>query len=382
MENMTSHCFLFCIGKTEQLPEQLRQHAAQCFILVQGFHWVQKPWVQSLLLLFPQHFQPVLEVKVVLVSCALDFLSDKRDVLTFSGVFLLHQCGQTGAKCTDSDWCKNEYNSHQEFHRSEWSLTEIPRDIPAETLKVYLFGNSITSIPDGAFSHLTQCIRLQLEKNLFASINKTNFSGMKSLKLLWLWENKISKIESGSFASLKKLSELDLHENHLSTIKSGMFTGLNLLKQLNLNTNKISVVGEGSFDSLHSLKRINLGRNQLTTLSADLFINVPRPLVLVLNNTDSDTNGFICRSLCWLRHEEQHGTVFWFHDALPRCIDLTSWRLILCGDQGIQTFFLITQEKAVHLTPLQTLRVVNLARYPQESLLIYYWLTTPKFIDS
>ncbi len=299
-------------------------------------------------------------------------------------MFLFVLCGGIKCLCTNREWCRDEYNSDQEFYRSDWNLTEVPPDIPAEALKVYLWGNRITSIPAGTFSHLTECIRLQLEKNLFTSINNTNFNGMESLELLWLWENKISFIESGSFSGLKQLTELGLEDNMLSTInvgiftglnslkilhlqrnkisviepgsfdslnqltvlnleenlipsvKFGIFTGLNLLNKLYLNTNKISVIEEGSFDSLYSLNTIYFGGNEMNTMNADLFLNMPRPLNLQLTATESDTNGFICRSLCWLKHEESHGSVKFSRDN-PRCLDLESWGQLQCGNQGHQS---------------------------------------------
>lgn len=259
-------------------------------------------------------------------------------LLALSGVLLCVLCGATQAECTDVEWCRNEYyEPHREYYRCAWGITEVPDDIPAQALKVYLFDNVIKTIPPKVFKHLSECTRLQLEKNLFTTINKTAFVGMESLELLWLRENQISIIEPQTFAPVKELSKLDLHDNRLSAVKVGMFAGLFFLKHLNLSTNKISAIDEGSFDDLYSLKEVRLGGNKLKQLSPDLFINIIRPLTMFLNNTECSTcNSFICKpSLCWLKNEEQHGTVLWpDDDALPKCKS-QSWKDFECKDPGM-----------------------------------------------
>ncbi len=262
-------------------------------------------------------------------------------------------------------------------------------DIPAEAVEVYLGGNAITSLPAGVFSTLYQCNILGLQNNQICSIEEGAFDSLGSLKMLLLggnnidsiggvnqWRgllelkqlyldvNHISHLEEGAFEPLHQLETLYLFRNEISRIQEGALFGLDRLKQLFLSSNQISVietksfsgmfslemlflehnqisyVEEGAFDSLYSLRFLTLVTNNLTTLSPDLFINMPRPLempgplVLLLSAVDTeDTNQWNCSSLCWLKHEEYFGTVTDF--ALPRCYSTEFvWSALECGDNG------------------------------------------------
>ena len=113
-----------------------------------------------------------------------------------------------------------------------------------------------------------------------------------------------------------------------------MFAGLCNLQEILLGQNQISHIEEGAFDSLVSLTYLHLYKNRLTTMNPDIFANVPRhPLVLHLSSTPG-TNQWNCSSLCWLKHEELHGTVKWHDGSVPTCADPVNWLLLPCGVQG------------------------------------------------
>ncbi len=203
--------------------------------------------------------------------------------------------------------------------RKEWSrLQEVPRGIPADSECVYLQSNRITSILAGIFGHLSQCKRLDLRSNRISSIEEQAFEGMGSLQLLML------------------------SSNRLTALKSGMFAGLRNLKWLIVGSNQISSIGEGTFSSLHSLKYLRLSCNRLKTLSPDVFRNLPRPLRLNLNCYPRNSNQWNCNSLCWLKHEEERGTIKWtqwhvdgkLFPSYPTCADGRDWNSIQCGDPG------------------------------------------------
>ncbi len=336
--------------------------------------------------------------------------------------------------------CRKEYSStSRAFFRSWWGLTEVPQDIPAEAVVVYLAGNEVTSIPDGVFSHLTQCNTLNLGYNKISALENLDFSGMGSLQSLWLGFNQISEIQSGVFVGLKKLTSLwlennqisssDAHafsgleslvvlvlksnklsvveqrmfaglknlnefnldnngiysiadqafrelqslevlhlsQNKISILPEGLFMGLKKLRQiiltdnqisviqlrlfaglfqltdLSLNINQITYIEEGTFDSLFSTQTVSMEENRLTTLSPDVFLNLPRQrLQLFLSRPFAfGTNMWDCSSLCWLKHEEHHGTIIWsqwvFNGqprmAVPRCAE-GDWSSLQCGDPG------------------------------------------------
>ncbi len=222
---------------------------------------------------------------------------------------------------------------------------------------LYLSGNKISVIESGTFSELRSLVFLKLSKNHLSAITSGMFTGLVNLTWLDVFENNISSIDNEAFSGMRSLELLFLGQNinsilfigseafnehitissmefnnHLSVITSGMFKGLNNLHSLDISFNPISHIEPGAFDDLYSLRRIYLYRTNLTTLSPDLFLNVPRPLELWMAHW-SEPNQWNCNSLCWLKHEEQQRTVS-FSSSGPKCADGSKWSALQCGDQG------------------------------------------------
>ncbi len=237
--------------------------------------------------------------------------------------------------CTDRSRCRNEYNSStRQFYRIHWGLTEVPQDIPADAFKVHLRFNKISVLPTGVFRNLSQCVQLDLNGNQIFFVHKDAFEGLDSLQYLDLDSNKISSFESETFANLGSLVGLYLVENHFSVLQSSMFAGLVNLQEIYISKNQISVLEEGVLDSLYSMKKIELTMTDLTTLNANVFINLPRlPLTLILSAESETTSKWKCSSLCWLKHEEQHGTVVWYMYP-PKCSGEVEWTSLQCDDKG------------------------------------------------
>ncbi len=177
----------------------------------------------------------------------------------------------------------NEINLH--FKRSQCCLTFVPYDIPAAAVNVDLQDNMITFVPDGVFRHLSQCQTLHLNKNQISSI----------------WQQ--------------------------------TFTGLQHLENLFLQDNPISTISDKAFDSFYFIRVIWLSNTELTYVNPNLFVNLPRhPLNFSLS---SRTDNWNCSSLCWLKHEEQHGTVVWGHSGLPpSCALGEDWEFLQCRNPG------------------------------------------------
>ncbi len=246
----------------------------------------------------------------------------------------------TQAGCTN---CRNEYIGGK-FNINHWNLTEVPQDIPALAWRVDLSGNSITSLPTGAFSHLTLCTELNVANNMISTIQKGAFHGMVALDWLKLSANEIYFIIPGTFDHLSHLRVLLLDSNQISTIKSDMFKGLYFLHILFINFNTIFSIEAGAFDSLYSLKKLHLYHNRIKTLKPDLFINQPHPFELVLSESPEHRNDLICSSLCWLKHEEEHGTITWPDNMFPRCTDNVAWPSLSCGHSGGKKMSCLPQE--------------------------------------
>ncbi len=196
-------------------------------------------------------------------------------VSTFFAVVLLVLCPHVDTACTNRDRCRDEYNQKtREFYRTFWGLTEVPRDIPAEALKVNLYGNAITSLPAGVFSHLTQCTFLSLGNNDIALREKKSFSGLPALKELRLYNNSISVLQLGVFSGLTNLTTLTLEGNQISQINGQVFTELESLETLRIYSNRISVLQPGMLSPLKNLKRLSLMKNQITHIEEGTFDNL------------------------------------------------------------------------------------------------------------
>ncbi len=230
-------------------------------------------------------------------------------LLNFSGAFAL--VSGADAECAHEDFCKNTYDHRKDFTRIYWNLTEVPGDIPADAQRVFVYQNAITSVPAGVFSHLSLC------------------------NTIYLSHNQISNLEIGAFVGLKSLRFLDLGGNQLSTLKTGMFMGMNNMQRLHLAHNKISMIEEGAFQYFYFIQEIRLFYNRLTTLSPNILLNLPRhPLDLQIDGQDGATNRLVCRTLCWLKHEDLHNTIRLWNGYHPRCTDGGQWSSLRCGDQG------------------------------------------------
>lgn len=220
-------------------------------------------------------------------------------------------------------------------------MSEIPRDIPAEARDVYLYRNSIRFVPAGVLDHLSLCEVLDMRRNEISSIDPLAFVGMISLIEIELRQNKIHNIIPGTFLKQVYVTHLYMPSNLITVVKYGTFKGLKSLLKLSLGDNKILRVEPGGFDFLYSVQEIYLYENKLTSVSADLFLNLPRPLQLILSSRYAMTY-YDCTSLCWMKHEEQHGTVVWKDkdwEEYPICVGDYTWtapqyNTFQCGNPG------------------------------------------------
>lgn len=178
------------------------------------------------------------------------------------------------------------YNpAKQWFKRDMCCLTAVPHDIPAAAVQVFLQDNRITSLLAGVFQHLSHCLKLYLD------------------------------------------------HNHISSLHKHSFLGLNKLENLYLHDNPISSISEGSFNSLYFLKFLWLSNTKLITLNPNLLVNLPRPLNLGFSSPENQWN---CSSLCWLKHEEQHGTVdLGYVEVSLSCAQDQDWNSLQCGHPGL-----------------------------------------------
>ena len=124
-------------------------------------------------------------------------------------------------------------------------------------------------------------------------------------------------------------------KNQISEIEPGTFTGLDSLTYLRLWGNSISELEARTFCGLESIEELLLDINVLTSLPQDVFIHLPRPLILGLYRNPLQCDA----ALCWLRQEELNGTITWYREengytSKPVCANGVNWDNWSCSQTG------------------------------------------------
>lgn len=155
--------------------------------------------------------------------------------------------------------------------------------------------------------------------------------------------NKISHISSYTFHYLSKCTKLSLCCQQISTIQPGAFNGLVSLTHLSIHTNQICSLHMDIFSELFSLKTLLIHDNPLKVLDPAVLKNLPRPLEFSMTYHFSGKPLAIwdCESLCWLKHEEQQGTITWWEprktrqpQTTPLCRMRLKWKNLQCPKKG------------------------------------------------
>uniref|UniRef100_A0A8B9FCQ5 LRC3B protein n=1 Tax=Amazona collaria TaxID=241587 RepID=A0A8B9FCQ5_9PSIT len=120
-------------------------------------------------------------------------------------------------RCTESAaFPKGCYPSEEEglktFRCSNARLTEVPRDIPNDTNKLYLDSNRIPFLPRDAFRELPLLLELDLSHNAIASVESGAFRGLaEHLRSLDLSSNKLVSVSKDAFSNLQ--AKVNLSDN-------------------------------------------------------------------------------------------------------------------------------------------------------------------------
>nr|ABB21136.1 variable lymphocyte receptor A [Eptatretus stoutii] len=163
-------------------------------------------------------------------------------------------CKKDGGVCTCNDQTKN-------VDCSSKGLTAIPINIPADTDRLQLHMNKLSSLPHTAFHGLNKLTFLNLQGNKLQTLPAGVFDQLKNLETLWLSQNQLKSLPPGIFDKLTKLTDLQLFQNQLQSLPHGVFDKLTNLNKLWLQNNQLRSVPQGVFDSLSSLSTISLEAN-------------------------------------------------------------------------------------------------------------------------
>ncbi len=175
--------------------------------------------------------------------------------------------------------------------------------------------SQVEIIENGAFKGLTNLENLHLENNKIKEIPNDAFMGLDNLQRLYLSENQIRMIHHAAFSRLKSLQVLVLSDNDLQVVEQNLFVGNRNLKMIQMDKNPISNINDGAFNGLYSLQSLSLGGNQMKSLDSKLLADIRRPLSLKLTLQSYELvflpydDLWDCETLCWLKKEEQSGTI-------------------------------------------------------------------------
>nr|ABB21135.1 variable lymphocyte receptor A [Eptatretus stoutii] len=163
-------------------------------------------------------------------------------------------CKKDGGVCTCNDQTKN-------VDCSSKGLTAIPINIPADTDRLLLGRNKLSSLPHTAFHGLNKLTYLSLGNNQLQTLPAGIFKELKNLETLWVTDNKLQALPVGVFDHLVLLDKLVLSDNQLKSLPPKIFDKLTKLTLLYLQNNQLQSVPRGTFDSLSSLNMLYLTNN-------------------------------------------------------------------------------------------------------------------------
>ena len=145
---------------------------------------------------------------------------------------------------------------------NDLDMTEVPTNVPVDTVKLRIEKTVIRSIPAEAFYYLVE------------------------LQYLWVTYNSVTSLEASSFYNLRQLHELRLDGNALDAFPWASLLDMPRLRTLDLHNNRITSVPNEAVRYLKNLAYLDLSSNGLTTLPSEFLeswshvLTSPRSLAL------------------------------------------------------------------------------------------------------
>jgi Leucine-rich repeat (LRR) protein len=143
-------------------------------------------------------------------------------------------------------------------------------------LELYLSGNKLTTVKQGAFNGLFKLQILHLDKNEIVEIEKNSFANLNQLNELKIVSNKIKILKNEIYFHINNLESLYLYQNSIENIERVPFNTLFTLKKLHLFSNKIRQIKFGHFMDLHSLDELRLDKNEIGSLEVNAFVGLKK----------------------------------------------------------------------------------------------------------
>ncbi|KFP21245.1 Insulin-like growth factor-binding protein complex acid labile subunit [Egretta garzetta] len=148
-----------------------------------------------------------------------------------------------------------------------YRATEIPREIPFTTRRLYISHSKIKQLQITDFRRMSALEELVLSCSGTESIENNTFKALSTLKSLELYKNQLTQIPTFLPPGLEILK---LAGNSINTLHASDFEGLMKLRVLDIRNNLIVTLPPSAFSSLCNLQSLILDGNNMESVSAPL----------------------------------------------------------------------------------------------------------------
>ena len=238
--------------------------------------------------------------------------------------------------------CTAEYST---CHQGK-NLTEVPRNISAETRQLDLSENHITNITEKSFSHLENLNIVSLKNSGVTNISPDSFVSLTQITSLQLAGNSMTSLPNGVFRNQGKLESLDLGDNPLEEIKAETLVGLKSMTNLRLAGSTLKTMDPKTFTQTPSITVLRLDITQVTTFqkivyNKDSYVKPEHPPKIDVEGRST----ILCNeNMCWLKEKENEGFKTYFvpnsSSITPKCANIphVSWDQFQCPKPGRVSF--------------------------------------------
>ncbi|NWV91050.1 NEPN protein, partial [Machaerirhynchus nigripectus] len=164
-----------------------------------------------------------------------------------------------------------------------YRATEIPREIPFTTRRLYISHSKIKQLQFTDFRRMSVLEELVLSCSGTESIENNTFKALSTLKSLELCKNQLKQIPTFLPSGLEILK---LADNSINALHASDFAGLMKLRVLDLRNNLIATLPLSAFSSLYNLQSLILDGNNVESVSAPLRL----PRLKYLSMADNKLN--------------------------------------------------------------------------------------------
>ncbi|NWR67480.1 NEPN protein, partial [Bucorvus abyssinicus] len=167
--------------------------------------------------------------------------------------------------------------------------TEIPREIPFTTRRLYISHSKIKQLQIIDFRRMSALEEVVLSCSGTESIENNTFKALSTLRSLELYKNQIKQIPTFLPSSLEILK---LADNSINTLHASDFEGLVKLRVLDIRNNLIATLPPSAFSSLRNLQSLILDGNNMVSVSAPFKLPRLKYLSMAGNKLNSFPTNF------------------------------------------------------------------------------------------